>query len=68
MKILIQISVILTILCTYNLAQDESAAMIQFEHTKYDFQTITADSALTVVFKFINSGTDTLRILSVRPG
>jgi hypothetical protein len=43
-----------------------SDATIVFEEEKYDFGEVSNDSVLTHVFKFENTGTDTLFIKDVR--
>lgn len=49
-------------------AQDSSrTAVIQFEQTQFDSIVVVADSTAERVFRFENSGTDTLKILALRP-
>jgi hypothetical protein len=45
---------------------EKSDASIVFEEEKFDFGDVNSDSVLTHVFKFENTGTDTLFIRSVR--
>jgi hypothetical protein len=44
----------------------KSNASIVFEEDSYDFGEVSTDTVLTHVFKFENTGTDTLFIKSVR--
>ncbi len=49
-------------------AQDSTrTAVIQFEQTHIDSIVVAADSTTEQVFRFKNSGTDTLKILALRP-
>ncbi len=50
-------------------AQDSSGtAVIQFEQTRFDSIIVETDSLAERVFRFKNAGTDTLKILALRPG
>ena len=50
-------------------AQDSTGtAVIQFEQTRFDSILVKPDSVAERVFRFKNTGTDTLKILALRPG
>lgn len=68
MKILLRLILVLLFLNTTLYAQKSGAPFIQFEPTEYDFKDVQAESSLKYIFKFQNTGSDTLKILKVRPG
>ena len=66
-KILLHIAVLI-VFSLPAWAQDSSrTAVIQFEQTEMDSIVVVADSTAERVFHFKNSGTDTLKILALRP-
>jgi hypothetical protein len=48
--------------------QKPSGAKLYIEETKFDFGYIPADAVVSHSFFFYSRGTDTLKILNVRPG
>ena len=67
-NILIKVAVLIGF-CLPLWAQDSSGtAVIQFEQTRFDSNSVQADSLAERVFRFKNTGTDTLKILALRPG
>jgi hypothetical protein len=65
MVIIILILILQTSLIAQN-STPKSNASLEFEEEHYDFGEVSNDTVLTHVFKFENTGTDTLFIQSVK--
>ena len=68
MRYFVQINLVILLGITAISAQTINAPSIRFAQMEYDFKNVKVDSVLKYVFTFTNAGTDTLKILKVRPG
>lgn len=61
-------ALILALLVVLVFAQDESIPIIEVAEPAHDFNLVQQNTVLEHRFKIRNVGTDTLKILKVRPG